>query len=37
MTEKVSAQQAEDDSRNENVMLRLNGRVVPKAKALVSV
>lgn len=37
MTEQISAHQAENDSRNENVMLWLNGKVVPKAQALVSV
>ncbi len=37
MSPKVSAHQAEDDSRNEMVRLWLNGKVVPKAEALVSV
>ena len=37
MNETVSAHQAEDDSRNEDVRLWLNGRVVEKAEALVSV
>jgi branched-chain amino acid aminotransferase len=37
MTEHVSTHQAEEDARNENLMLFLNGRIVPKAEALVSV
>lgn len=36
-TEHVSAHQAEEDSRNETVKLWLNGRVVEKAEAVVSV
>lgn len=37
MNEKVSAHQAEEDARNDALMLWLNGRVVPKAEAMVSV
>jgi branched-chain amino acid aminotransferase len=37
MTDPVSAHQAEDDARNDHVLLWLNGKVVPKAEALVSV
>ena len=36
-SESVSAHQAEDDARNETVKLWLNGRVVPKAEAVVSI
>ena len=33
----VTTHQAEEDSRNETILIYLNGRVVPKAEALVSV
>ncbi len=33
----VSTHQAEEDARNESLMLYLNGRIVPKAQAVVSV
>jgi branched-chain amino acid aminotransferase len=33
----VSTHQAEEDARNENILIWLNGAVVPKAQALVSV
>jgi len=33
----VSTHQAEDDARNENILIYLNGRILPKAQALVSV
>ncbi|GKY86465.1 D-amino acid aminotransferase [Sinisalibacter aestuarii] len=37
MTDHVSAHQAVEDSRNDTVLLWLNGKVLPKAEALVSV
>lgn len=37
MTEHVSTHQAEDDARNEAIMIYVNGRIVPKAQALISV
>ena len=37
MTEHITTHQAEEDARNEAILIYLNGRVVPKAQALVSV
>lgn len=37
MTDHVTTHQAEEDARNEEILIWLNGRVVPKAQALVSV
>jgi len=37
MTEKMSTHQAEDDQRNESILIYVNGRIVPKAQATVSV
>ncbi len=37
MTDHVTTHQAEEDARNENILIWLNGRVVPKAEAVVSV
>jgi len=37
MTDHVSTHAAEDDARNEKILIWLNGRIVPKAEALVSV
>jgi branched-chain amino acid aminotransferase len=37
MTDHVSTHQAEDDARNEAIQIWVNGRVVPKAQAMVSV
>ena len=37
MTDHVSTHQAEEDARNETLLLYLDGRIVPKAEALVSV
>lgn len=37
MTDAVSTHQAEDDARNENILIWLNGQIVPKAQATVSV
>ncbi len=37
MTDHVSTHQAEDDARNESILIYVNGRIVPKAQALVSV
>lgn len=37
MTDHVTTHQAEDDARNEAILLYLNGRILPKAQALVSV
>ncbi len=36
-TQHVTTHQAEEDARNENLLIWLNGQVVPKEKALVSV
>ncbi len=37
MTEAVSAHQAEDDARNETILIYVNGRLVPRPQATVSV
>ena len=37
MTDNVSTHQAEDDARNESILIYVNGRIVPKAEAMVSV
>ena len=37
MSEHVTTHQAEEDARNEEIQIYLNGRVVPKAEAVVSV
>ncbi len=37
MTDHVSTHQAEEDARNEAIQIYVNGRIVPKAEALVSV
>ena len=37
MTDHVTTHQAEDDARNEDIQIWLNGHVVPKAQAMVSV
>lgn len=37
MTEHVTTHQAEEDARNENILIYVNGRIVPKAEATVSV
>ncbi len=37
MTDTVSTHQAEDDARNEAVLIYVNGQIVPKAQAMVSV
>ena len=37
MTDHVSTHQAEEDARNESILIWVNGRVVPKAEAVVSV
>ena len=37
MTEHVSTHQAEEDARNEAILIYVNGRIVPKAQALISV
>ena len=37
MTDNVSTHQAEDDARNEAVLIYVNGQIVPKAQAMVSV
>jgi branched-chain amino acid aminotransferase len=37
MTDHVSTHQAEEDARNEAILIYVNGRIVPKAEALVSV
>ncbi len=37
MTEHVTTHQAEEDARNEQILIWLNGRPVPKAEAVVSV
>jgi branched-chain amino acid aminotransferase len=37
MTDHVSTHQAEEDARNESILIYVNGRIVPKLQALVSV
>lgn len=37
MTDKMTTHQAEDDARNETIQIYVNGRIVPKAQATVSV
>lgn len=37
MTDNVSTHQAEDDIRNESILIYVNGQIVPKAQATVSV
>lgn len=37
MDDHVTTHQAEEDARNENILIYLNGRIVPKAEAVVSV
>lgn len=37
MDNKVTTHQAQDDARNENILIWLNGRLVPKAEAVISV
>lgn len=37
MTDNVSTHQAEEDARNEAILIWVNGRVLPKAEAMVSV
>ena len=37
MTDHVSTHQAEDDVRNESILIYVNGRIVPKAQAMISV
>ncbi|KGI79119.1 D-amino acid aminotransferase [Oleiagrimonas soli] len=37
MTEPVTTHQAEDDPRNADILIYVNGRIVPKAEAVVSV
>lgn len=37
MSDQVTTHQAEEDARNEDILIWLNGRVVPKAEAVVSV
>ena len=37
MTYHVSTHQAEDDARNESILIYVNGKIVPKAQAMVSV
>jgi branched-chain amino acid aminotransferase len=37
MADNVTTHQAEEDARNESILIYLNGRVVPKAEAVVSV
>ena len=37
MTEHVTTHQAADDARNEDILIYVDGRIVPKAKAVVSV
>jgi branched-chain amino acid aminotransferase len=37
MTDHVSTHQAQEDARNDAILIYLNGRIVPKAQALVSV
>ncbi|MBT6099560.1 MAG: aminotransferase class IV, partial [Marinovum sp.] len=37
MIDQVTTHQAEEDSRNENVLIYVDGQIVPKAEAKVSV
>lgn len=37
MTDKMTTHQAEDDARNENILIYVDGKIVPKAQAVVSV
>ena len=37
MTDHVSTHQADEDSRNDSILIFVNGRIVPKAQAMVSV
>jgi branched-chain amino acid aminotransferase len=37
MTDRITTHQAEEDARNEAIAIYLNGRVVPKAEAVISV
>jgi branched-chain amino acid aminotransferase len=37
MSDHVSTHQAEEDARNENIQIWVNGNIVPKAQAMVSV
>ena len=37
MTDHVSTHQADEDSRNDSILIYVNGRIVPKAQAMVSV
>ncbi|APZ43458.1 D-amino acid aminotransferase [Acidihalobacter ferrooxydans] len=37
MHERVSTHQAEDDPRNDTILIHVNGRIVPRAEAMVSV
>ncbi len=37
MTDHITTHQAEDDARNESILIWLNGKLLPKAQALVSV
>jgi branched-chain amino acid aminotransferase len=37
MTDHISTHQAEDDARNEDILIYVNGKIVPKAQATVSV
>ena len=37
MDDHITTHQAEEDARNENILIYLNGRIVPKAEAVVSV
>ncbi|MEX0317680.1 MAG: D-amino acid aminotransferase [Ruegeria sp.] len=37
MTDKMSTHQAEDDARNEDILIYVDGRIVPKVQATVSV
>lgn len=37
MTDHVSTHQAEEDARNEDILIYVNGKIVPKAQAVVSV
>ena len=37
MSDTISTHQAEDDARNQNILIYVNGRIVPRAEAMVSV
>lgn len=37
MSDKMSTHQSEEDARNDSILIYVDGRIVPKAEAVVSV